>query len=55
MCPMGDQLSSMEDRCHFADSIFKFIFMNENCFNLIEIWQKFGFKDPSDNKSALSK
>ena len=54
MCPVGDQLSSMEDTCHFADNIFKFIFMNEKLF-YFDIWQKFGFKDPSDNKSALSK
>ena len=38
---------------HFADDIFKCIFMNEKFCILIRISLKFVPKDPVDNKSAL--
>ena len=38
---------------HFADGIFKCIFMNENFCILIPISLKFVPKGPIDNKSAL--
>ena len=31
----------IQNRLHFADVIFKFIFMNENCWSLIQISLKF--------------
>ena len=38
---------------HFADSIFKCIFLNEKFYILIKILWKFVPKDPTNDKSAL--
>ena len=38
---------------HFADDIFRFIFVNEKIFILIKISLKFVPKGPIDNISAL--
>ena len=38
---------------HFADVIFKYIFITENCGVLIQNSQKFAAKGPVNNKSAL--
>ena len=38
---------------HFADNIFRCIFVNENFCILIKILSKFVPKGPIDNKSAL--
>ena len=38
---------------HFADDIFKRIFLNENVRISIQFSLKFVLKDPIDNKSAL--
>ena len=42
-----------QNGCHFADDIFKCIFMNEKFCILIGISLKFVLKGPFDNKSAL--
>ena len=42
-----------QNRCHFADSIFKCIFLNENVLILIKISVKFIPKDPINNIPAL--
>ena len=38
---------------HFAENIFKSIFLNENCYILIKIWLKFVTKGSFDKKPAL--
>ena len=38
---------------HFANDIFKCIFVNEKCCILIQIWLKFVPEGPIDNKSTL--
>ena len=44
-----------QNGCHFADDIFKHIFLNENVKISIKIALKFVPKGPIDNKSALVK
>ena len=39
--------------CQFADSIFIFIFLNENCWNFIQISLEFVSKDVIDNTLVL--
>ena len=41
------------NKCHFADDIFKYIFLNENVLSLIEISLKFIPKGPINNTPAL--
>ena len=42
-----------QNRRHFADNIFKHVFLNENIGISIQISLKFVPKGPIDNKSAL--
>ena len=42
-----------ENGQHFADGIFRCIFVNEKFYNLIKISPKFVFKGPIDNNPAL--
>ena len=46
-------LRPRRNRCHFADDIFKCIFMNENVLILIKISLKFTPKGPINNIPAL--
>ena len=42
-----------QNGCHFADNLFKGIFLNENIWNSIKISLKFNPKGPIDNIPAL--
>ena len=42
-----------QNGCHFADSIFKCIFLNENILFLTKISLKFVLKGPIDSKWAV--
>ena len=42
-----------QNGCHFADYIFKYIFLNESRYIFIEISLKFVPKGPNDNDIAL--
>ena len=42
-----------QNGCHFADDVFKCIFVNEKFYILIKISLKFIPKGPIDNKAAL--
>ena len=46
-------LRSRRNGCHFADDLFKSIFLNENIWILIEISRKFVSKGQINNISAL--
>ena len=49
---VNSSLSGQDGR-HFADGIFKCIFLNENVWILIKISLKFVPKHPNDNNPAL--
>ena len=46
-------ISPWKNGRHFTDDIFKWIFMNEMVFSLIQISQKFVPNSPIDNKPSL--
>ena len=48
-----DALKLRQSGCHFADNIFKFIFLNENFYILIQNFTEFFPNDPTDSKPAL--
>ena len=53
LCWTGAHLTQRQNRCHFADAIFKCIFVNENVWILIKISLKFFPKGPINNIPAL--
>ena len=48
-----NKLRSGLDGCQYHDDIFKYILLNENIWNSIEISLKFVLKGPIDNIPAL--
>ena len=52
-CAYVNTLRPIQNGRHFADDVFKYIFLNENVWILIKISLKFVPKDPIDNIPAL--
>ena len=54
LCLVSTHLPLQKKGRHFADDIFRCIFVNEKFYILIKISHKFVPKDPLDNYPALA-